>query len=59
MKLSERIRRFWLPGRPVDHALSEEERQANHPDERVYDELARLSDHRAGDSFDPDRKDPR
>jgi hypothetical protein len=53
MNLLERIRRFWKSPSGPDHALTEEERDAQHP-LNVYDEWSREVDDYVGDDFDPD-----
>jgi hypothetical protein len=57
VKISERLRRFWLPGSSVDRPLSEDERDWSHEHPaNVHDELATTAERRAGGTFDPDDK---
>src|SRR5262249_24004193 len=49
----DRIRSFWAKAPEPDHALTESERDAQHPDSAYYG-LARAADDFVGDDFDPD-----
>jgi hypothetical protein len=51
----QRIRRFWLPGRPPDHPLTEEERES--VPATAIDEVSNTADNFIGAPFDPDADD--
>ncbi len=53
MNLLERIRSFWKPRLPVDHPLTEQERDEQRPP-TAYDERARAEEEFIGDDLDPD-----
>jgi hypothetical protein len=51
----QRIRHFWLPGRPPDHPLSEEERKG--APATAIDEVSNTAEGFVGAPFDPDADD--